>query len=128
MALFKGKNKQATAQAEETLVPAGFTERTAEQVHAALMAAAEARAAKSVLLKEIRSGQISLADMFSEAYHSNERVQLLLVGSALRALPGMTQYRATKIMRDLDISKGRRIRGVGARQREKLLALVEQEQ
>jgi hypothetical protein len=127
MALFGKSKKDTVAQAEEQMVPAGFTQRTPEQVKAALEAAAEARAAKSRLLKDIREGRISLQDMFSPEYADNERVQLLLIGSALRALPSMTQYRASKIMAELGLAKGRRIRGIGVRQREKLLALVGEE-
>lgn len=104
-----------------------FGARTPEQVKAALDKAAEARAAKTELLNQIRSGEISLAEMFAPEYAGNERVQRLLVGSALRALPGITQYHATKIMKEAGITHGRRIKGVGIRQQEKLLELVAQE-
>ena len=40
----------------------------------------------------------------------------------LKALPGVGKVRARKIMERLDISASRRVRGLGAKQRESLLA------
>jgi len=125
MAWLKRKAQPSEADKEtKTMAPSPFGERSPEQIKAALAKAAEARAAKTETLRQIRSGEISLADMFSEDYKDNERIQRLQIGSAMRALPGVTQYRAAKILRELDIDAGRRVKGVGARQRERLLAAL----
>jgi ribosomal protein S13 len=44
------------------------------------------------------------------------------VSSVLESLPGVGRVRAKKIMERLDISESRRVRGLGAKQREALLA------
>ena len=44
------------------------------------------------------------------------------VSAVLEALPGVGKVRARKIMERLDISASRRVRGLGAKQRESLLA------
>lgn len=101
-----------------------FGERTPEQIASAKRAADEARAEKKILVERIRQGEVTLEDLFSDAFKHNERAQRLLIGTALRALPNVTQHRAVKIEAEVGISKGRRIQGVGSRQREKLLELV----
>ena len=47
------------------------------------------------------------------------------VSTVLESLPGVGKVRATKIMEELDISATRRIRGLGAKQREMLLTKFE---
>ena len=44
------------------------------------------------------------------------------VSIVLESLPGVGKVRAQKIMEELDISASRRVRGLGAKQREQLLA------
>ena len=44
------------------------------------------------------------------------------VSSVLEALPGVGKVRARKIMEKLDISATRRVRGLGAKQRDALVA------
>jgi ribosomal protein S13 len=43
------------------------------------------------------------------------------VSAVLESLPGVGRVRARKIMERLDISESRRMRGLGAKQRENLL-------
>jgi ribosomal protein S13 len=43
------------------------------------------------------------------------------VSNVLESLPGVGKVRAQKIMEELDISASRRVRGLGAKQREMLL-------
>ena len=47
------------------------------------------------------------------------------VSTVLESLPGVGKVRATKLMEELDISATRRIRGLGAKQREQLLVKFE---
>jgi len=44
------------------------------------------------------------------------------VSAVLEALPGVGKVRARKIMERLDISASRRVKGLGPKQRESLLA------
>jgi hypothetical protein len=51
----------------------------------------------------------------------NETIGKMKVASVLESLPGVGKVRARKIMERLDISSTRRIRGLGAKQKEALL-------
>jgi ribosomal protein S13 len=44
------------------------------------------------------------------------------VSAVLESLPGVGRVRARKLMERLDISESRRMRGLGAKQKENLLA------
>lgn len=101
-----------------------FGSKTPEEMAELKRAAAEAVAEKRELLGRIRAGHLTLADLFSDAEKNNERIQRLPVGTAVRALPGVSPHRANKILDEAGITKGRRIKGVGARQRERLLELT----
>ena len=52
----------------------------------------------------------------------DDTVGKMKVSTVLESLPGVGKVRATKIMEKLDISASRRVRGLGAEQREALLA------
>jgi ribosomal protein S13 len=52
----------------------------------------------------------------------DDTVGKMKVSAVLEALPGVGKVRARKIMERLDISASRRVRGLGAKQRESLLA------
>ena len=52
----------------------------------------------------------------------DDTVGKMKVSTVLEALPGVGKVRARKIMERLDISASRRVRGLGAKQREALLA------
>ncbi|WP_369824310.1 integration host factor, actinobacterial type [Kitasatospora sp. Root187] len=51
-------------------------------------------------------------------------VEKTSVRRLLEALPGAGKVRADKLMTDVGISDSRRVKGLGARQRERLLELV----
>ena len=102
-------------------MPAPLLKLTPEQRHLAQMKAAEARTAKGEVLKQIRSGELSLADLLSPDAADNERIQRLAVATALRALPGVNPSRVPELLTQLKIDERRRIRGLGVRQREALL-------
>jgi ribosomal protein S13 len=55
------------------------------------------------------------------AIQGNDTVGKMKVSTVLESLPGVGKVRARKIMEKLDISATRRIRGLGAKQRESLL-------
>lgn len=93
---------------------------TEEQRKQALEKAAEARKARAELKGQLKSGNLSLADILARS--GDDTVGKMKVSAVLESLPGVGKVRATKIMERLDISASRRVRGLGAKQREALLA------
>jgi len=94
---------------------------TDEQRRQALEAErAEARKKRAALKGELKSGTRSLADVLATT--NDDTVGKMKVSAVLESLPGVGKVRATKIMEKLDISASRRVRGLGAKQREALLA------
>ena len=92
---------------------------TDEQRRQALEKAAEARRRRAELKGELKAGKRTLKDVLS--VQGNDTVGKMKVSTVLESLPGVGKVRARKIMEKLDISATRRIRGLGAKQRESLL-------
>jgi hypothetical protein len=92
---------------------------TPEQRQQALAKAAEARKKRAELKGELKSGQKSLRDVLSRS--GEDTVGKMKVSNVLESLPGVGKVRAQKLMEELDISASRRVRGLGAKQREQLL-------
>src|SRR4051794_17286814 len=93
---------------------------SAEDRKAALAKAAEARRKRAELKAELKSGKRNLKDVLAK--NNDDTVGKMKVSNVLEALPGVGKVRARKLMVKLDISASRRIRGLGAKQRESLLA------
>lgn len=87
----------------------------------ALAKAAQARKARAELKQRLKAGEVGLADVLDRA-QQDETVGRTKVADVLEALPKVGKVRARKIMERLDISPSRRLRGLGANQRERLLA------
>jgi DNA uptake protein ComE-like DNA-binding protein len=92
---------------------------TPEQRAEALQKAAEARKKRAELKGELKSGKKTLGDVLKRS--DDDIVGKMKVSNVLESLPGVGKVRAQKIMEELDISASRRIRGLGAKQREQLL-------
>ncbi len=92
---------------------------TDEQRKQALQKAAEARRKRAELKGELKSGKRTLKDVLSR--QGDDTVGKMKVCTVLESLPGVGKVRARKLMEKLDISASRRIRGLGAKQRESLL-------
>jgi hypothetical protein len=90
----------------------------------ALEKAAEARKVRAELKQRLKAGDIELADVLRRA-ESDEIVAKTKVSAILESLPRVGKVRARKLMERLDISPSRRVRGLGANQREKLLAALD---
>jgi hypothetical protein len=86
----------------------------------ALEKAAVARRVRAELKQQLKSGQIDLAEVLRRA-EDDETVAKTKVSAVLEAMPKVGKVRARKLMERLDISPSRRVRGLGANQREKLL-------
>ena len=94
---------------------------TPEQRTAALAKAAEARAARAEIKARLKMGSMTL----SEALASEDtNVGKLKVVSLLESLPGVGKVKARKIMEDVEIADNRRVQGLGAQQKLKLLDLL----
>lgn len=95
---------------------------TPEQRAAALEKAAAARKARGELLAEVKSGQLSVADVLAKA-ETDEIVKKTKVLALLKALPGVGAVKAAQILDNLSIAETRRIGGLGANQRQALIDL-----
>src|SRR5205809_2165441 len=92
---------------------------TEEQRKQALAKAAEARRARAELKAQLKAEKVSLRDVLSK--QGDDIVGKMKVSSVLESLPGVGKVRARKIMERLDISATRRVRGLGAKQKDALL-------
>ena len=90
-----------------------------EQRQAALQKAREARAARSALLAGLKAGTLTLAEVLGR---DDDLARKTKVAQVVRAVPGVGKARAAAIMERTGIPAERRIGGLGARQREHLLA------
>ncbi len=90
-----------------------------EQRQEALQKAREARAARSALLAGLKEGTLTLADVLGR---DDDLARKTKVAQVVRALPGVGKARAAAIMECARIPAERRVGGLGARQREQLLA------
>ena len=95
---------------------------TDEQRKAALEKAAQARHERAELREKIKSGKVTLEDVLDSDDPIASRMK---VSTLIESLPGYGKAKAAKIMDELGISASRRVKGLGARQREQLVeALV----
>ncbi|MGZ4109242.1 MAG: integration host factor, actinobacterial type [Actinomycetota bacterium] len=92
---------------------------TEEQRKQALEKAAEARRARAELKGQLKSGKLTLKDVLGR--DGDNTVGKMKVSTVLESLPGVGKVRARKLMEKLDISASRRVRGLGAKQRDALL-------
>ncbi|HET6749808.1 MAG TPA: integration host factor, actinobacterial type [Actinomycetota bacterium] len=93
---------------------------TPEQRQQALEKAAEARRKRAELKAQLKSGNTSLATVLGK--DDDETVGKMKVSAVLESMPGVGKVRARKIMEKLDISASRRVRGLGSKQKDALLA------
>ena len=87
----------------------------------ALQKAAEARKIRAELKQQLKVGEIGLADVLNRA-DGNETIGRTRVAAILESMPRVGKVRARRLMERLDISPSRRLRGLGVKQRERLLA------
>lgn len=92
---------------------------------AALQKAAAARKVRAELKQQLRDGKISLAQVISRA-ETDEVVAKTKVSAVLEALPRIGKKTARRTMEQLNISESRRLRGLGKRQRARLLEAFDQ--
>ena len=91
-----------------------------DQRKEALEKAAEARRKRAEVKDQLKSGRTTLRDLLDR--RNDDVVGKMKVSTVLESLPGVGRVRARKIMERLDISESRRMRGLGAKQKENLLS------
>ena len=96
---------------------------TPEQRTQALAKAAAARTARKELLDKVKTGKLSLADVLKKS-DTDELVKKTKVLAVVKALPGVGTVRAAQLLEQAQIVDTRRVGGLGARQREALIAAV----
>ena len=92
---------------------------TPEQRAAALEKAAAARRARAALKVRLKTSGTSLADVLADG-EKDDVIGKMKVVAVLESMPGVGKVKAQRIMETLDISPSRRVRGLGAKQREAL--------
>ncbi len=91
---------------------------TDEQRKAALEKAAAARHERAELRGKLKKGEVSLQEILDSDDPIASRMK---VSTLIESLPGYGKAKAAKIMTELGISSTRRVKGLGARQREQLV-------
>ena len=91
---------------------------TPEQRAAALLKAAEARAARAEIKRQLKLGSITVADALAS---TDVNVGKLKVIAMLESLPGLGKVKARKIMEEVGIADNRKIQGLGTQQKKALL-------
>jgi hypothetical protein len=93
---------------------------TAEQRQAALEKAAVARRARAEVKDRLKMGSLSLKELFDLA-DKDETIGKIKVLALLESLPGVGKVKARRVMDDVGIAETRRVQGLGAQQRARLL-------
>jgi signal recognition particle GTPase len=93
---------------------------TDEQRAAALEKAAAARKARAEIKEKLKMGSITLPELFDQAT-GNDTIGKMKVLAVLESLPGLGKVKARRLLEDCEISETRRVQGLGANQRKKLL-------
>ncbi len=92
-----------------------------EQRTLALEKAAAARRQRAEIKALLKTGSLTLAEVFDKA-ETDDIVAGTKVYPLLASMPRMGKIKATRLMEELGIPDNRKIRGLGSRQRENLLA------
>ena len=93
---------------------------TAEQRQAALEKAAIARRERAELKERLKMSSLTLTELLDQA-EGNDVIGKMKVVAVLESLPGVGKVKARRTMEEIGISETRRVRGLGAQQRESLL-------
>jgi hypothetical protein len=95
-----------------------------DERRAALVKAAEARRIRAELKQMLKSGEVSLGQVLERA-GTADALAKMKVSDVIEAMPAYGPVKARRLMEQLDIAPTRRLRGLGSRQRQALLATFE---
>lgn len=98
----------------------GIPELTDEQRRQALDRAMEARHERACFLARCKAGEVAPAEAIADPV-----AQGVPVRRFLGSFPGMGRAKAEEVMEACGIAASRRVRGLGCRQREAVLAALE---
>ncbi len=93
--------------------------RTPEQIREALDKAAAVRKERAEVKKSLKRGGIPLSGALALA-DAHDSIGKMKVTALLESMPGVGKVRAAQIMERLGIAETRRVRGLGANQRDAL--------
>lgn len=93
---------------------------TPEQRARALEKAAAARRDRAALKQALKNGSLALPELLARA-NTDDVAGGIKVVAVLTALPGLGKVKAQRLMERLGIAESRRLRGLGAKQREALI-------
>lgn len=94
---------------------------TDEQRKAALAKAAQARRVRAEVKELLKTGSMRIPELFERAGR-DDLLAGLKVESLIAAMPGTGKIKAKRLMESLGIAENRRIRGLGDKQKEALIA------
>ena len=93
---------------------------SAEQRQAALEKAAIARRERAELKERLKMSSLTLTELLDQA-EGSDVIGKMKVVAVLESLPGVGKVKARRTMEEIGISETRRVRGLGAQQRDALL-------
>ena len=96
---------------------------TPEQRAQALAKAAAVRQQRAAVKLALKEGSLARGAVLARA-GTDEAVGGLKVSAALTSLPGLGKVKVARLMERLGIAESRRLRGLGAKQKEALLAAL----
>jgi hypothetical protein len=96
---------------------------TPEQRARALEKAVAARKRRAEVKELLKSGSITFPEFLEEA-ETDELLAGMKVKAVLASLPRLGKVKSQRLMEELGIAENRRVRGLGSRQREALLATL----
>lgn len=92
-----------------------------KQREAALLRAADARRVRAETKDLLRDGSVTFGELLTLA-DVNELVGKMKTLAALESMPKIGKVKARRLMREIGIAESRRLKGLGEKQRTKLLA------
>lgn len=95
---------------------------SAEDRARALVKAAEMRRIRAEVREALRTGAMGLEDVLDRV--TEDSIAGLKVKAVLTALPGLGKVKSYRLMEAVGIAENRRLRGLGPKQREALLAAL----
>lgn len=91
-----------------------------EQRKAALQKAVEVRRIRADVKQMLKTGEVTLEELLDRADDADALAKMR-VYEVLEAMPSYGKVRTKRLMEELDISRSRRLQGLGHRQRAALL-------
>lgn len=93
---------------------------TAQERADALAKAAAARVRRAQVKADLKSGKLKLSEVLDSA-EEDEAITRMKVVALLQALPRVGATTAQSLLDEFEISQSRRVKGLGAKQRAKLI-------